>query len=127
MQGYKQSCIGYNPNEVNRMQSNKTCLILEQYLSYLSTIKGRSICTIKEYRTDILLFLWWLAAERKTQPLEQEFSFADIDFLQSITIGEMYAFIVYCQDVRKSSQGTKARKIVSLPVLEMAQKIAFNC
>lgn len=38
------------------MQSNKTCMILEQYLNYLSIIKGRSDNTIKEYRTDILMF-----------------------------------------------------------------------
>jgi site-specific recombinase XerD len=96
------------------MQSNKTCPILEQYLSDLSTIKGRSIYTIMEYRTDILLFIWWLAAERKMQPPERDFSFVDIAFLKSVTLGDMYAFIAYCQDFRKSSPGTKARKIVSI-------------
>ncbi len=39
------------------MQSNKTCQLVEQYLGYLTVIKGRSENTIKEYRTDLLMFL----------------------------------------------------------------------
>ncbi len=31
---------------VNHMQSNKTCKLVEQYLAYLVTIKGRSKNTI---------------------------------------------------------------------------------
>ena len=38
------------------MQSNKTCLLVEQYLNYLVVIKGRSENTINEYRTDLLMF-----------------------------------------------------------------------
>ncbi|WP_243450428.1 site-specific integrase [Desulfosporosinus sp. Sb-LF] len=39
------------------MQSNKTCQLVEQYLGYLNVIKERSENTIKEYRTDLLMFL----------------------------------------------------------------------
>ena len=39
------------------LQSNKLCPIVEQYLSYLVVIKGRSENTILEYRTDLLMFL----------------------------------------------------------------------
>jgi len=31
------------------MQSNRTCPLVEQYLGYLTVIKGRSENTIKEY------------------------------------------------------------------------------
>jgi integrase/recombinase XerD len=37
------------------MQSDKSCKIVEQYLAYLVTIKGRSRNTILEYRLDLLL------------------------------------------------------------------------
>ena len=96
------------------MQSNKTCQILEQYLSYLSIIKGRSDCTIREYRTDILSFIWWVSGQRGNQPPETEFSFADLEFIQTITLGEMYAFIAHCKNELNSSPGTRARKIVSI-------------
>ena len=96
------------------MQSNTTCPILEQYSSYLSIIKGRSIHTIREYRTDILSFIWWVAGERGTQPSEKDFSFADVKFIETITLGEIYAFISFCQNTLNSSPGTRARKIVSV-------------
>ncbi len=38
------------------MQSNKSCPLVEQYLNYLRIIKCRAENTIKEYRTDILMF-----------------------------------------------------------------------
>ena len=96
------------------MQSNTTCPILEQYLSYLSIIKGRSVCTIKEYRTDILLFFWWISGVRGIQPAIQDFSFADTAFLENINLGDIYGFITYCQNELHSSPGTRARKIVSI-------------
>ncbi len=96
------------------MQSNTTCPILEQYLSYLSIIKGRSSCTIREYRTDILAFLWWIAGVRKIELAYPDFAFADVHFLETVTLGEMYSFIAYCQNERHSSPGTRARKIVSI-------------
>lgn len=46
------------------MQSNKTCPLLEQYLGYLTTIKGRSNNTVLEYRTDILHFFSYVAESR---------------------------------------------------------------
>ena len=39
------------------MQSDRSYPIVEQYLSYLTTIKGRSINTVLEYRLDLLQFL----------------------------------------------------------------------
>lgn len=52
----KYSIIGNNFNKRSfiNMQSNKTCPILEQYLNYLTIIKGRSNNTILEYRIDLL-------------------------------------------------------------------------
>lgn len=96
------------------MESNKTCQILEQYLGYLSVIKGRSECTIKEYRTDILSFFVFVCSFRGCPLTDQNFAFADIAFVKTITLNEMYAFISYCQDTLNSSAGTRARKIVSI-------------
>jgi site-specific recombinase XerD len=42
------------------MQSNKTCLLVEQYLDYLLIIKNRSGNTILEYRTDLLMFFSYI-------------------------------------------------------------------
>lgn len=95
------------------MQSNKTCPLVEQYLSYLYTIKGRSICTIKEYCTDLLSFFSWVRRSRSS-PINSDFSFADIEFIKSVRLSEMYGFLTYCQSELNSSPGTRARKIVSI-------------
>lgn len=92
------------------MQSNKSCAIVEQYLAYLTTIKGRSKNTVLEYRLDLLQFFKFVAASRSIT--FEDFNFADIDFIKSIQLGNMYAFLAYCQDTLKSSPGTRARKII---------------
>lgn len=43
-----------------------------------------------------------------------DFQFANAEFIRSIQIGDMYAFLVYCKDTLHSSPGTRARKIVSI-------------
>ena len=47
-----------------QMQSNKTCPLFEQYLSYLIVIKGRSENTILDYRTDLLMFFRFIIDSR---------------------------------------------------------------
>jgi len=96
------------------MQSNKTCQLVEQYLSYLTVIKGRSENTIKEYRTDLLMFFEYVMNSRAISPIAKDFSSIDIGFIKTITLNDMYAFIAYCQEHLHSSAGTRARKIVSL-------------
>lgn len=48
------------------MQSNKTCPLVEQYLGYLVVIKGQSENTVKEYRTDLLMFFSFVMVSRNT-------------------------------------------------------------
>lgn len=94
------------------MRSIKSCTLVEQYLGYLITIKGRSNNTIIEYRTDILHFFKYVAIIRDM--VHDDFKYADLDFIKSITLADMYGFIAYCQNTLNSSPGTRARKIVSI-------------
>ena len=94
------------------MQTNKSCQLVEQYLAYLVTIKGRSKNTILEYRLDLLQFFHFVDISRSQAHLD--FQFVDIEFIGSITLGDMYAFLAYCQDSLNSSPGTRTRKIVSI-------------
>ncbi len=94
------------------MQSDKSCQIVEQYLAYLVTIKGRSKNTVLEYRLDLLQFFDFVANYRGIN--HTSFQFTDIHFIRSIQLGDMYAFLAYCQDTLHSSPGTRARKIVSI-------------
>lgn len=94
------------------MQTDKSCQTVEQYLAYLITIKGRSHNTVLEYRLDLLQFFKYVAdAREKKHP---DFQFADIDFIRSISLSEMYGFLAYCQETLHSSPGTRTRKIISI-------------
>jgi len=94
------------------MQSDRSCSIVEQYLAYLITIKGRSKNTILEYRVDLLQFFKYVAAARgEGYP---DFKFVDIDYIRSVSLGDMYGFLAYCQDTLHSSPSTRTRKIVSI-------------
>ncbi|MDD3415970.1 MAG: site-specific integrase, partial [Lachnospiraceae bacterium] len=104
---------GNNPDKgVNYMQSNKTCKLVEQYLAYLVTIKGRSKNTILEYRLDLLQFFHFVDVSRCQEHVD--FQYVNIDFINLITLGDMYAFLADCQDTLHLSPGTRTRKIVSI-------------
>ncbi len=94
------------------MQSNKTCKLVEQYLAYLVTIKGRSKNTILEYRLDLLQFFHFVDVSHSLDHFD--FQYINIEFINSITLGDMYAFLAYCQDTLHSSPGMRTRKIVSI-------------
>jgi len=100
-----------------QLKDNKTCALLEQYLSYLVVVKGRSPLTAYEYRIDCLLLLEFVKRQRGVSEdvlILRDFSDVDIDFIRSITVTDMYDFISYCGEVRKVTVSTRGRKIVSI-------------
>lgn len=102
------------------MQSNKSCKLVEQYLAYLVTIKGRSKNTILEYRLDLLQFFHFVDLSRSQEHMD--FQYVNIEFINSITLGDMYAFLAYCQDILHSSPRYKDKKnCINPAVLEIPQ------
>ncbi len=96
----------------DNMQSDKSCPVVEQYLAYLITMKESSRNTIVEYRLDLLQFFRHVALTMQIE--STNFQFADIDFICSIQLTDMYAFIAYYQEVLGSAAGTRCRKIISI-------------
>ena len=89
--------------------------ILEEYFSYLTVIKARSPHTISEFCVDLRLLFKFVFNRRKPAVAPPpDCSFADIKFIKSITMDDMYAFIAYLQKERKCSVATCARKIISI-------------
>ena len=76
--------------------NNKSCQLLEQYLGYLTVIKGRSENTINEYRNDLLMFLKYI--KKKTRhPADAcfetgDFSDINIEFITSISVRKKIFF-----------------------------------
>ena len=102
---------------MSSLKDNKTCALLDQYLSYLTIVKGRSPLTAEEYRVDCNMLFEYIKRKRgiSQETLEKrDFSDVDIDFIKSITVADMYEFITYCGESRKVTTATRARKIVSI-------------
>jgi integrase/recombinase XerD len=68
------------------MQSNKSCPLVEQYLGYLVVIKGRSKNTVKEYRTDLLMFFSYVNHVRNQPILDGNFTNIDLEFIKTISL-----------------------------------------
>jgi len=99
------------------LKDNRSCALLEQYLSYLVVVKGRSSLTAEEYRIDCHMLFEFIKQKHGVSPdglTLRDFSDVDIDFIKSIAIADMYDFIAYCGEVRKVATATRARKIVSI-------------
>lgn len=94
------------------MQLNRSCSVVEQYLAYLITIKGRSKNTVLEYRLDLLQFFKYVADARGEA--HSDFRYVSVEYIRSVSLGDMYGFLAYCQDTLHSSPGTRTRKIVSI-------------
>ena len=102
---------------MSSLKDNKTCPLLEQYLNYLTVVKGRSPLTAEEYRVDCNMLFEFIKRKRGVpqEILEKrDFSDVDIDFIKSVTVGELYEFITYCGENRNVTTATRARKIVSI-------------
>ncbi|MBW4828751.1 MAG: tyrosine recombinase XerC [Clostridiaceae bacterium] len=94
-------------------------LILEDYLNYMETIRGKSPNTVKEYFFDIRIFLRFLKIRyrlvEKNTPLEEiEIYDIDIDFIKRVTIQDLHAFISFVDKNRGNGNYAKARKVASI-------------
>ena len=96
--------------------------LLKDYLIYLTTIKGKSPRTRKEYQYDIILFLRYYKAsqdedmEEMTKENIEQISIQDvtIETIKEITLEDLYGFLEYCEVVRHNSAHSRARKVASI-------------
>lgn len=109
-------------NEVNDMTATTTKTttpkILKDFLVYLTTIKGKSPRTRKEYEYDLLLFFRFLVAAQNnlqsTDLKKVDLSCITIDWIRDITLEDLYLFMEYCEVERGNSASARARKAATL-------------
>ncbi|WP_455675240.1 tyrosine recombinase XerC [Pradoshia sp.] len=92
--------------------------ILRDFLIYLTTIKGKSMRTRKEYEYDLTLFFRFLKITYEELEIERinEVSIHDlsIESIREISLEDIYLFIEYCETVRGNSASARARKVATL-------------
>ncbi|MDD5603534.1 MAG: tyrosine recombinase XerC [Eubacteriales bacterium] len=93
--------------------------LLQDFLNYIFTIKGKSANTVQVYFYDLRLFLRFMLLRRglvkKELPFD-EISIKEIgaDFIDSITLSDLYAYMSYVTSERGNTSCPRARKVASL-------------
>lgn len=95
--------------------------IIRDFLTYNETIKGKSALSVEEYYHDLQTFFRYLMLVRgiadKNTPFEKiDISSVDAELISSVTISDLYAFIVFCKNERGNSAATRARKTSTLRI-----------
>lgn len=100
---------------------NSCPAFLRDFLTYNETIKGKSSRSAEGYYIDLRTFFRYMLLVRGIAPKDAEFneidiSTADIELVRSVTISDLYAFMVYCKDELKNNTATRARKTSTLRI-----------
>lgn len=85
-----------------------------EYMNYMLTVKNMSTETIKNYKSEIKMFLKFIKKLRtRSKDKVELIDISDVDdeFIKKITLNEMYAFISYVTIERKNGAYARARKI----------------
>ena len=96
-------------------------VILDDYLNYLLTIKGRSNLTVKEYYYDLKRFLKFIIMRKNLFGYNLNSNIKEVSILSinkkdilDIDITDLHAYISYCDSYYNDSTKTKARKISAI-------------
>lgn len=94
---------------------------LRDFLTYNETIKGKSSRSVEGYYIDLRTFFRYMLLVRGKAPKDIEFneidiSGADIELVRSVTISDLYAFMVYCKEELNNNTATRARKTSTLRI-----------
>ena len=94
-------------------------IMAQDFLSYMSTIKGKSKNTISEYHYDLRSFFRFLKIHYKKVPANSEFDTIkitdiDINFVKEITLSDLYAFMSYLSIDKSNEVASRARKVACI-------------
>ena len=95
--------------------------IIRDFLTYNETIKGKSSKSVDEYYLDLQTFFRYLLlirgkVDKKTNFDEIVISCVDAELISTVTISDLYSFIVFCKDERGNNAATRARKTSTLRI-----------
>lgn len=94
------------------MQQFQDCpQVLREFLSYHETIKGQSQKTISEYFLDLRIFLRFMKLVKNEMPYTTDLDTisirdVDLEFIKTITITDIFDFLSYLANDRKSDDST---------------------
>lgn len=95
--------------------------IIRDFLTYNESIKGKSSTSIEEYYRDLVTFFRYLKIYRGLVPESVDFEKIEIDdvnadLIKSVTLSDLFSFLVYCKNERDNNAKTRARKTSTLRI-----------
>lgn len=94
-------------------------IIIRDFLNYILTIKGKSENTVQEYFYDLRLFFRFMKQYKNL--IDDSIDFDDIDisdinieFIESITLSDLYEFMSFLSRERDNKSSSRARKVASI-------------
>lgn len=92
---------------------------IRDFLTYNEIIKGKSSKSVEQYYSDLRTFFRYILLVRGKAPQGTPFnkidiSGADIELVRSVTVSDLYGFMVYCKEELRNNTATRARKTSTL-------------
>lgn len=92
---------------------------VKNFLSYLETIQGKSVGTVKEYFYDLRLFFRFIKSHKNMVDDDIKFNNIDIsditiNHIRKINLSDLYAFMSYLSRKRNNKANSRARKVASI-------------
>lgn len=92
---------------------------IRNFLTYNETIKGKSSNSVEQYYSDLRTFFRYMLlvrgkAQKETPFNKIDISGADIELVRSVTLPDLYGFMVYCKEELHNNPATRARKTSTL-------------
>ena len=96
-------------------------VVIRDFLTYNEAIKGKSSRSVEGYFLDLQTFFRYLLSVRGTvkdgTPFEEiDISGVNIELIKTVTLTDLYAFLVFCKNERDNGAATRARKTSTLRI-----------
>ena len=95
--------------------------IIKGFLIYSETVKNKSASSVNEYFSDLRTFFRYILKVRGLSPTDVPFkeidiSDVDLELVKTVTLQDLYAFLVFCKNELNNSANTRARKCSVLKI-----------
>lgn len=96
-------------------------VVIRDFLTYNETIKGKSSRSVEGYYLDLQTFFRYMLTARgmadNNTPFEEiDISPVDIELIKTVTLSDLYSYLVYCKNERGNNPATRARKTSTLKI-----------
>jgi site-specific recombinase XerD len=95
--------------------------VIRDFLTYNETIRGKSSRSVEGYFLDLQTFFRYILLVRGLVTKGAEFEKitiekVDIELIKTVTVSDLYAFLVFCKEERQNGAASRARKTSTLRI-----------